>query len=60
MTETSRLITVEAEVMGRIKVEVDTASQNEAITSADVMTAVVQELGHTGFEVDDVIWWTEA
>ena len=50
---------VEACFEARITVDVNTESDNEAITTSDVMQAVVDALGYTGIEVDDVTEFTE-
>jgi hypothetical protein len=52
-------VKVEAVFEARIKVDVDTESDNEAVSSSDVMQAVVDALGYTGIEIDDVTEWTQ-
>lgn len=50
---------VEAEISARYIVDVTTGSENEAVTSGDVMQAVVDALGYSGIEIDDVTAWEE-
>lgn len=54
-----RTIRVEAAFWARITIDVSTDSENESVTTSDVLQGIVDSLGHTGIEIDDVTEWTE-